>query len=200
MRTLVLVLRRVGVLFGAVEVARHRGRRALERRPPPRPLLALWGAGSLVGGTARRPPRRRRAQRAGLALAARPRWPPATSRSPRRPAALVALGAVLLVAGAAIAPTYASVYAMVDARARPAPSPRRSPGSPPRSRSAPPLGAAAAGALADHAGPAAAFVLAGAAGAVAVLVTALRAAVLPSTRRRPDGQRADRYSARDTRL
>ena len=47
------------------------------------------------------------------------------------------------------------------------------------------VGAAAAGALADHAGPQAAFALAGAAGAVAVLVTMLRAAVLPSTRKEP---------------
>jgi MFS family permease len=47
------------------------------------------------------------------------------------------------------------------------------------------VGASAAGALADHAGPQAAFALGGAAGAVAVLVTMLRAAVLPSTRQEP---------------
>ena len=61
-------------------------------------------------------------------------------------------------------------------------------------------GAAAAGALADHAGPTAAFALAGAAGAAAVLATMLRAAVLPSTRQAPRGQRDDRYSAHDARL
>ena len=42
------------------------------------------------------------------------------------------------------------------------------------------VGAAAAGALADHAGPGAAFALAGAAGAVALLAALLRSPSLPA--------------------
>ncbi len=82
---------------------------------------------------------------------------------------------VLLFAGAAIAPTEATIYAMVD-RAAP-------PGSMTeafawlatamevgdRRRQQP-----AAGVVADRAGPGAAFAFAGGAGAVAVLVTLLR--------------------------
>lgn len=93
---------------------------------------------------------------------------------------VLALGAVLCVAGAAIAPTYAAVYAMVD-RAAPA-------GTVTEAfewlATAVGIGAAAgaasAGALVDHAGPTAAFAFAGAAGAVALLVTTLRAHTLGS--------------------
>jgi predicted MFS family arabinose efflux permease len=91
---------------------------------------------------------------------------------------VTALAAVLLVAGAAIAPTYATVYAMVD-RAAPA-------GTVTEAfawlATAIAIGAAAgaatAGAVADHAGPAAAFVLAGGAGAVAMLVAVARSRTL----------------------
>jgi hypothetical protein len=76
-------------------------------------LLALWGAGSLAGGVvASRLGGGARSAR-GLvgmlaALAAGHLALGAAAGSP------VALGAVLFAAGAAIAPTYASVYAMVD--------------------------------------------------------------------------------------
>ncbi len=100
MRTLVLVLIAVGVLFGAVEVAvtavakLHGGSTAAAA-----PLLALWGAGSLAGGVL--------AARVGApalvpllgALAAGHLALVAAAGS------LAALGAVLFVAGAAIAPT-----------------------------------------------------------------------------------------------
>ena len=78
---------------------------------------------------------------------------------------------MLFVAGAAIAPTFASAYAMVD-RVAPAGAVTEAfawlatalavGGA---------AGAAAGGAVADGAGPAAAFALAGGAGVVAVLVT-----------------------------
>jgi predicted MFS family arabinose efflux permease len=42
------------------------------------------------------------------------------------------------------------------------------------------VGAAAAGAVADHAGPGAAFALAGAAGAIALLATLIRSPTLPA--------------------
>ena len=119
MRTLVLVLIAVGVLFGAVEVAVTAAASCTAARPPPP------GRCSRCGAPARWPAAR---------------WPRASARRPAPPGcrscsralaaghlALVAvagspsaLGAVLFVAGAAIAPTYATVYAMVDAPRRPA--------------------------------------------------------------------------------
>jgi hypothetical protein len=91
---------------------------------------------------------------------------------------VVALGLVLLAAGAAIAPTYAGVYAMVD-RAAPA-------GTATEAfawlATAVAIGAAAGaavtGAVAEQAGPAGAFALAGGAGAVALLAATLRAGTL----------------------
>ena len=90
----------------------------------------------------------------------------------------MALGAVLLLAGAAIAPAYATVYTMVE-HVTPAATVTEafawlatavSVGAA--------AGAAAGGAIAEQAGPTAAFALAGCAGAVAALVAALRAGTL----------------------
>jgi len=88
---------------------------------------------------------------------------------------VLALAAVLLIAGAAIAPTYAIVYAMVD---RVAPEGTVTEAFAWLSTAVAigaAAGAASAGAVADHAGPAAAFALAGGAGAVALLASVLRA-------------------------
>ena len=196
MRTLVLVLGSIGVLFGAVEVAVTAAAGA--RAGAAAPLLALWGAGSLIGGTLAARLGGGPASGAGLALMLA--FLAAGHLALAAAGSLVALGAVLLVAGAAIAPTYACVYAMVE-RAAPAGTVTEAfAWLATAAGVGAAVGAAAAGALADHAGPQAAFVLAGAAGAVAVLVTMLRAAVLPQPGRSPDGQRDDRYSAGDTRL
>jgi predicted MFS family arabinose efflux permease len=178
MRTLVLVLIAVGVLFGAVEVAvtavakLHGGSTAAAA-----PLLALWGAGSLAGGTlaARRGAP---AGAAGLALllgalaAGHLALVTATG-------SLSALGAVLFLAGGAIAPTYAAVYAMVDEVAPAGTVTEAFAWLSTAIGTGAALGAALAGALADHAGPSAAFVLAGVAGALALLVTLLRSRTLP---------------------
>ena len=118
MRTLVLVLVAVGVLFGAAEIGvdrRRRARSAADRRGRPA------------------------ARRVGRGLAARAAcWPRAVGGAPAplvpllgalaaghlalaaAAGSVVALAAVLFVAGAAIAPTYAAVYALVDAPRRPA--------------------------------------------------------------------------------
>jgi MFS family permease len=195
MQTLVIVFVAVGVLFGAAEVAITASASALGSRATAGPLLGVWGLGSLAGGIlatrlgggARGP--------AGLALV--------LAALAGGHLALVAaadnvltLGGVLFVAGAAIAPAFASVYAMVD-RAAPAGAVTEAfawlntavaiGGA---------AGAAAGGAVADGAGPAAAFALAGGAGAVAVLVTMLRssslaerdAPVLSLTASRPETQ------------
>ena len=86
---------------------------------------------------------------------------------------VLAIGAVILLAGATIAPTAASVYAMVD-RFAPAGTHTEAfswvltAGS-----TGAALGAAVAGALVQSAGAPAAFAFAGGAGAVAVLIAVL---------------------------
>ena len=176
-QTLVVVFVAVGVLFGAAEVAITAAASALAGSATAGPLMGAWGFGSLAGGVlatrlgggARRP--------AGLALvlAALAGGHLALAGAAGN---LRALAGVLFVAGAAIAPAFASVYAMVD-RVAPAGVVTEAfawlntavavGGA---------AGAAAGGAVADGAGPAAAFALAGGAGAVAVLVTLLRSSSL----------------------
>jgi MFS family permease len=171
MRTLVMVFVAVGALFGAAEVAVTGAADALGSTTAAAPLLALWGAGSLVGGvlSARfgsgAPPLR-------LVLGALALGHLALAAAA---GSLVALGVVLFLAGAAIAPTYATVYALID-EAAPAGTVTEAfawlvtaiaVGSA--------IGSAVAGSVVEHTGPAAAFVLAGGCGAVAV-VTAIRRA------------------------
>ena len=112
MRTLVIVLIAVGMLLGAGEVAVIAAAKALHTTMGGAPLFAVWGAGSFIGGLllARLGGGARTA--AGLALllgaltAGHLALIPADGN-------VLALGAVLLVAGAAIAPTEATLYAMV---------------------------------------------------------------------------------------
>ena len=91
-----------------------------------------------------------------------------------------ALAAVLFLAGAAIAPTYSTVYALVE-RAAPAGTVTEAfawlatavaVGAA--------MGAAVAGTLAEHAGPTAVFALAGAAAATALIATVVRFATVPA--------------------
>ncbi len=176
MRTLVALLVAVGVLFGAAEVAVAASAETLGSAAAAGPLLGLWGLGSLVGGVL--------VVRLGggsgalgltvmlgvlaaghLALAA-------------AAGSLVALGAVLLVAGAAIAPTYSIVYAMVDEAAPAGTVTEAFAWLGTAVAIGASAGAASAGVVAEHAGPAAAFVLAGGAGALALLTAALRGRTL----------------------
>jgi predicted MFS family arabinose efflux permease len=173
MRTLVLVLVFVGVGFGAVEVAIVAACSALGGAAAAA-LLGLWGAGSLVGGivAARMGGGARTGAGLALVLAALAAGHIALAAAA---GSAVALAAVLALAGATIAPTYASIYAMVD-RAAPA-------GTVTEAFAwlntavaiGASAGAACAGAVADAAGPAATFVLAGSAGIAAALIAALRA-------------------------
>ncbi len=158
MRTLVTVLVGVGVLFGGVEVAVAAASEALGSSAAAGPLLALWGAGSLLGGFV--------AVRLGGADLALLLGVLAAGHLALVPAAgsVVALGAVLLVAGAAIAPTYATVYAMVDHAAPAGTVTEAFAWLATAIAIGASAGAAGAGALADHAGPGAAFALAGVAG------------------------------------
>jgi hypothetical protein len=177
MRTLVLVLIAVGVLFGAVEVGVAAATARLGTASAAGPLLGLWGAGSLIGGLAavRLGAGLRGAAGLALVLAAL-----ACGHLLLVAAAgsVFAMAAVLVLAGTAIAPTYAVVYAMVD-DAAPAGTETEAfawLGTAVAIGAA--LGSAIAGSAADHAGPAAAFVLAAAAGAISVLLVVARSRTL----------------------
>ena len=209
LRTLALVMLAVGVVFGAVEIGVAAAGEALGSAAAAGPLLGIWGAGSLLGGllaaraagrdktSAARGGAARALPAAARALAAPARAVAALRSVPRLPALLIALtaghsalalaatnvyalAAVLFLAGAAIAPCYATVYAMVE-RAAPA-------GTVTEAfawlATAVAVGAAAgaagAGALAEHAGPTAVFVLAGVAAACALLATVARSTTVPA--------------------
>jgi MFS family permease len=177
MQTLALVMLAIGVMVGAVEVAAASAASLLGSSTAAGPLLGLWGLGSLAGGvlTARLGGGVRGATGLSLVLAALAAGHLALIGAT---GSLVALGAVLLVAGTALAPAFASVYAMVD-RAAPVGAVTEAfawlatamaiGGA---------IGAAVGGAVADHAGSTAAFALAGGAGVVAALMPILRASTL----------------------
>jgi MFS family permease len=169
LRRLVTMLAAVGVLFGAVEVGVTAAAAGLSGTGAAAPLLALWGAGSLLGGLL--------ATRLGggprgagglaallvaLALGHLALVPVAGS--------LAGIGVVLLLAGAAIAPTYSTVYAMVGDAAPAGTATEAFAWLGTAVSVGAALGAAAAGSACAHVGPAAAFALAGAAGLVAVLL------------------------------
>jgi predicted MFS family arabinose efflux permease len=190
MRTLVIVLIAVGILLGADEVAVVAAAKTLDSATAAAPLLALWGVGSFAGGllAARLGGGARTA--AGLALVLGALTAGHLALIPAA-GSVVALGGVLLIAGAAIAPTEATIYAMVD-RATPAATMTEAfawlatamavGGA---------VGAAGAGLVVDRAGPTAGFALAGGAGALAVLTTLLRSRTITPPRRSPETAAAD---------
>jgi MFS family permease len=178
MRTLVIVLIAVGVLLGAVEVAVTAAAKTLDSSTTAAaPLLALWGAGSFAGGllAARLGGGARTAT--GLALilgaltAGHLALVPAVGSLP-------ALGAVLLLAGAAIAPTEATLYAMVNEAAPAGTITEAFAWLATATELGGAIGTASAGMLIDRAGPTAALLLAGGAGVVAVLTTMRRSHTL----------------------
>ena len=176
-QTLVLVFVAVGVLVGAVEVGAASAASSLGSSAGGGLLLGIWSVGSLAGGvlTARLGGGARGAVGLSLILAALA-FGHVTAAVVSGD--LVSLGIALLIAGTALAPTFASAYAMVD-RVAPAGAVTESfawlatalavGGA---------AGSALAGILADHSGPSAAFVLAGGAGIAAALITMLRARTL----------------------
>jgi MFS family permease len=176
MRTLVVVLVAVGVLFGAVEVAVTAATEVLGSTAAAGPLLGVWGAGSLVGGVL--------SSRFGAGHGAAGLTLVLVALAVGHLALIAAAGsvltlaAVLLVAGAAIAPTYATVYAMVDHAAPAGTVTEAFAWLGTAIAIGASAGAASAGALADSAGPVAAFALAAAAGAAAVLLAMVRAHTL----------------------
>jgi MFS family permease len=181
MRTLVIALVAVGALFGAVEVGVTAAAAHATSAAAAGPLLGVWGAGSLVGGVLA-------TRLGGGAQGARGLTLMLVALTAGHllliPAAgsAVALGAVLLIAGAAIAPTYATAYAMVDDAAPAGTVTEAFAWLATAIAIGASAGAACAGPLVDSAGPVAAFALAGGAGAAAVLVTALRSWTLAGPR------------------
>jgi predicted MFS family arabinose efflux permease len=185
MRTLIAVLLLVGVLLGADEVAVTAAAKLLDGTSAAAPLLALWGVGSLAGGLLITRGGGGARTAAGLALVLTAL---AAGHLALIPASggILSLAAVLLLAGAAIAPAEASVNAMVDDAALPGTTTEAFAWLASAIAVGSALGAAASGTLIDHAGPTAAFALAGGAGALAVLVTVLRTHTL-ITRSAPAG-------------
>ena len=174
MRTLVVLLVFVGVVFGAVEVAVIAAVAQLGSPSAAGPLLGLWGAGSLAGGivAARMGGGARTGAGLALVLAALAAGHLALAAAA---GSTVALATILALAGATIAPTYASIYAMVDHAAPAGTVTEAFAWLNTAVAVGASVGAACAGAVADTAGPAAAFTLAGAAGTAAALTAALRA-------------------------
>jgi len=177
MRTLVIVLIAVGVLLGADEVAVVAAAKTLDSTTAAAPLLALWGVGSFAGGllAARLGGGARTA--AGLALVLGALTAGHLALIPAA-GSVVALGGVLLLAGATIAPTEASIYAMVDHSTPAATMTEAFAWLATAMAVGGAGGAASAGLLVDRAGPTAGFALAGSAGALAVLTTILRSRTL----------------------
>lgn len=168
MRTLVLVLVGLGVLFGATEVGV-----TAASGPAAGLLLGLWGVGSLVGGVA--------AARLGggvsggralalllAALGVGHLLLVAASVS------LAAMAVAIAVAGSMIAPILASSYAMVDHAAPAGTVTEAFAWLATATAIGTSIGAAAGGALVDALGPSAAFLLAGTAALVAAVVSAVR--------------------------
>jgi MFS family permease len=177
MRTLVLVLGAAGVVFGAVEVGVTAAAGALGGNGVAAPLLALWGAGSMAGGivTAKLGGGARSGRGLGLILAALAAGHLALGAAVH---SAVALGALIFVAGAWIAPAYTAIYSMVDEVAPRGTVTEAFAWLSTAAAVGAAAGAALGGALIDRVGPQAAFGLAGLAGAAAVLLSLLRGATL----------------------
>jgi predicted MFS family arabinose efflux permease len=185
MQTLVIVLVAVGGLLGAGEVAVVAAAKTLNSTTAAAPLLVLWGIGSFAGGllSARLGGGARSAGGLALVLGAL-----TAGHLALIPAAgsVVALGGVLLLAGATIAPTEATIYAMADSASPAATVTEAFAWLATAMAVGGAVGAAAAGPLIERFGPAAGFALAGAAGAVAVLTTLGRSrTITPARQTRP---------------
>ena len=185
MRTLALIPLGTGAVFGAVDVGVTAAAKALGSTAAAGPLLGLWGVGSLLGGiAATRRGGARGARGLKLLLAALALGHGALIVTT---GSVLAIGAVIVLAGATIAPTEASIYAMVD---RAAPAAMRTEAFSwllTASSTGAAAGAGVAGALAQSAGAPAAFAFAGAAGAVATLIAAIGSRGLNNVTAEPAG-------------
>jgi predicted MFS family arabinose efflux permease len=176
MQTLVLILIAVGAVFGSVDVGVTAAAKALHSTTAAGPILALWGVGSLLGGVVAArllgPATRTSLALLLLALAAGHLALVATTGS------LVAMGAVLLFAGAAIAPTYTSMYTLVDGVTPAGTATEAFAWLEAAVSMGTSAGAACAGALAQGSGAPATFWIAGAAGSLALVIAIARGSTL----------------------
>ena len=179
MRTLVVVLAGVGVLFGGFEVAVTAAADALHATAAAGWLVGLWGLGSLLGGVvaARAGGAARTGTGLALLLAALAGGHVVLAGAAGN---LVVLGGLTVLAGTMIAPTLATTLAMVDELAPAGTATEAFAWLATATAVGASIGAASAGAVAEAGGPSAAFVLAGGAAAVAAVAAALRAGTLPS--------------------
>lgn len=173
-RALVLILVGTGTVFGATEVGVTAAVRALGSTAAGAPLLALWGLGSLLGGivATRHGGGARRATGLVALLAALAAGHGALAFTT---GSVVAIGAVILLAGATIAPTEATISMMVD---RAAPDGARTEAFSwlfTASLCGAALGAAVAGGLVQSSGAGAAFAFAGVAGMLTVAIAVIGA-------------------------
>ncbi len=172
-RTLVAILLGTGAAFGATEVGVTAAAHALGHGGVAGLLLGLWGMGSLLGGIAatRVGGGARSSRELVMLLAALALGHGALILTT---GSLVAIGIVITLAGATIAPTVSSIYAMVDAAAPAGTETEAYSWLLTASLVGASLGSAAAGALAQSAGAAVSLLLVVVAGALAVLFATLR--------------------------
>ncbi|WP_053225863.1 MFS transporter [Solirubrobacter soli] len=180
-RTLAVLFVLIGLAFGAIEVAVAAVADDAGTRGATGPLLGAWGFGSFVGGM----------------LATRASAPPDPVRRLlgflvvltaghlllALPVSLLALGALLFVSGAAIAPAFGLAYGLVERAAAAGTVTEAYTWLSTGLAAGIAVGAALAGALAEGAGPAAGFVLAAAGAALGAATVAARRETLATAPR-----------------
>jgi len=168
-RVLVAIVLFTGSAFGATEVGVTAAAHSLGAGAAAGPLLGLWGVGSLLGGivATRSGGGARSARGLILLLSALAVGHGALMLAT---GSVVAIGIVITLAGATIAPTVSSVYATVDSAAPAGTHTEAFSWLLAASLVGASLGSAAAGGLAQAAGPAVACAVVAAAGGAAVAV------------------------------
>lgn len=172
-RTLVLVELASGVVFGATEVGVTAAAKHLSSAAAAAPLLGLWGAGSLLAGILAT---RRGGSANGVTgllglLAALATLHGALIAGMND---LPVMGIIIFLAGATIAPTAATIYALTDRAAPAGTATEAFSWLFAASTSGAAIGAAVAGVLVQRGGAGGAFLFAGVAGTLGALVVLLR--------------------------
>ena len=172
MRILVAISFGTGIVFGATEVGVTAAAHNLGSPTAAGPLLALWGTGSLIGGAVA-------LRLGGAARHARGLIPLLGALAITHGAlilttgSVVAIALVITLAGATIAPTESSIYAMVDGAAPAGTHTEAYSWLVTASLVGASLGMGVAGALVQHAGTGAVFALVGMAGCLAALAAVI---------------------------
>jgi predicted MFS family arabinose efflux permease len=180
-RTLAVLFVLIGAAFGAIEVAVAAVADDAGARGAAGPLLGAWGLGSFAGGllATRAPAPADPVRRLSVFLVALA----AGHLLLALPVGLVALGGLLSLAGAAIAPAFGLAYGLVERAAAAGTVTEAYTWLSTGLAAGIAVGAALAGALAESAGPEAGFLLAAAGAATgAAIVSAQRATLAPAPR------------------